>query len=308
MDPLILTLDDFTFQDAEIPEQITFGGEQKLAVHRLVGGSRVVDAMGRDDGALEWSGLFLGTDAVRRARHLDGLRISGRALDLTWSEFSYKVVVKSFRAPFERFYKIPYTISCEVVQDNSTPNTAQATPGAQELVKADMNPAKAIVARLADSTLTQALGNIDSVLSKIPGGSKISPSVREKLTSLMHDAQQRVNDLIDANDANVRAIMALADAQSLTLQFSYMQKLSDLLQLKGLMGRMINNVGVALDGTLTITKGGGTLFDLSARQYGGPTQWTAIATANGLADPFIAGIQQLIVPTLPDSNNGVLQA
>ncbi len=308
MDPLTLTLDDFIFRDAEIPEQITFGGDQKLAVHRLVGGSRVVDAMGRDDAALEWSGLFLGQDAVRRARHLDGLRIAGRQLDLTWNEFSYKVVIKSFRAPFERFYKIPYTISCEVVQDNSTPVTTQATPGVQELVKADLNPATALVAKYADSTLTQAMSAIDSVLAKVPHGSKIAPSVREKLTSLMHAAQQRINDLIDANDANVRTLMALSSAQSLTLQFSYMQKASDLLHLKGLMGRMINNVGVALDGTLTVTRGGGTLFDLSAKQYGGPTQWTAIATANGLTDPFVVGVQQLVVPALPDSNNGVLLA
>ena len=46
MPDLILQLGDFQFQQQEIPESIPFGGEQALAVHRLVGGVKVVDAMG----------------------------------------------------------------------------------------------------------------------------------------------------------------------------------------------------------------------------------------------------------------------
>ena len=54
----VLTLGDFEFARYEIPEQITFGGDQRLVVHELVGGTRVIDAMGRADAPLEWSGLF----------------------------------------------------------------------------------------------------------------------------------------------------------------------------------------------------------------------------------------------------------
>ena len=55
-----VTLGGFAFQDFEVPERIPAGGEQMLAIHKLVGGRRVIDAMGRDDAALEWSGYFLG--------------------------------------------------------------------------------------------------------------------------------------------------------------------------------------------------------------------------------------------------------
>jgi hypothetical protein len=53
-----LTLGDFTFARYEIPERIPFGGDQQLNVHKLVGGVRVIDALGADPMPIEWSGFF----------------------------------------------------------------------------------------------------------------------------------------------------------------------------------------------------------------------------------------------------------
>ena len=107
MSDLILQLGDFQFQQQEIPESIPFGGEQALVVHRLVGGVKVVDAMGAFSGPKEWTGWLRGDNAVARALQLDAMRADGVARVLQWHELSYVVVVKDFRADFQRFYQIP---------------------------------------------------------------------------------------------------------------------------------------------------------------------------------------------------------
>ena len=52
-----INLGVFQFANHEIPERVSWGGSQRIAVHELVGGQRMLDAMGRSDRALTWSGL-----------------------------------------------------------------------------------------------------------------------------------------------------------------------------------------------------------------------------------------------------------
>jgi hypothetical protein len=106
-----LTLGDFTFSGTEIPERIQFGGDQAMAVHRMVGGIKQVDALGPDHAPLEWSGVLFGAEALSRARYLDWLRVQGKPLALAWSELRYTVVVRSFRATYLLANNIPYRTS-----------------------------------------------------------------------------------------------------------------------------------------------------------------------------------------------------
>lgn len=87
MPDVVLVLGPVAFADFEIPERIAFGGTQRLAVHKLPGGLRVIDALGRDDRELTWSGIFAGPDATARSRLLDLLRARGAVLPLTWDVF-----------------------------------------------------------------------------------------------------------------------------------------------------------------------------------------------------------------------------
>jgi hypothetical protein len=50
----------------EVPATMSFGGEQRLAVHELPGGGRVVDALGPQEADVEWTGWFTGSNAVSR--------------------------------------------------------------------------------------------------------------------------------------------------------------------------------------------------------------------------------------------------
>lgn len=114
-----VTLGPVLLDSIEVPERIQFGGEQQLIVHKLPGGGRIVNAMGRDDMPLTWSGYLEGQAANSRAMLLDGLRQSGQQITLAWSIYSFTVVVQHFVATYTRDIWIPYEISCVVVRDNA---------------------------------------------------------------------------------------------------------------------------------------------------------------------------------------------
>lgn len=112
-----LVLGGVVFDSFELPERIVWGGAQCLTVHRLPGGARVIDAMGRDDGRITWSGVFSGPSAGDRARLVDLMRATGDVLVLSWDSFFYSVVIDGFRAEFAQLNWIPYRISCTVLRD-----------------------------------------------------------------------------------------------------------------------------------------------------------------------------------------------
>jgi len=114
-----LLLGPVSFQGFELPGRIDFGGEQRLAVHVLPGGARVIDALGRDDADISWEGYFSGGDAADRARLLDAMRATGSVLPLAWDAFCYLVVIRSFDAAYVKTNWVPYRISCTVVADQA---------------------------------------------------------------------------------------------------------------------------------------------------------------------------------------------
>lgn len=182
MPDLILQLGDFQFQQQEIPESIPFGGEQALAVHRLVGGVKVVDAMGGFTRPISWSGWLLGESALVRARQLDMMREAGEPQQLTWSELDFVVVIRDFRADFQRFYQIPYTITCEVVQDLTLSTAGLGEPGIDDLISGDLGTASGLMSSISDSTL----GSIfSSVQSAIQGVSSFANAAQSTLNGVL---------------------------------------------------------------------------------------------------------------------------
>lgn len=113
----MLTLGGVPFQDMEVPEKISFGGKQRVAVQNLIGGGRVVVALGLDDGEISFAGIFSGADAVARAQELDAARALGAQLPLVWGGFFYTVVIERFAAEYRKAALIPFSITCLVVSD-----------------------------------------------------------------------------------------------------------------------------------------------------------------------------------------------
>jgi len=117
MSKIVLTLGGVPFQDMEVPEKISFGGKQRVAVQNLIGGGRVVVALGLDDGEISFTGIFSGADAVARAQELDAARALGAQLPLVWGGFFYTVVIERFAAEYRKAALIPFSITCLVVSD-----------------------------------------------------------------------------------------------------------------------------------------------------------------------------------------------
>ena len=119
MSDFSLTLGPVAFAGFELPSSVTLGGSQRLAIHRLPGGVRVIDALGPEPSDITFSGIFSGPDAAERARLLDTIRVSGMALPLAWDAFLYTVILARFSADYRSPWWIPYKISCTVVRDEA---------------------------------------------------------------------------------------------------------------------------------------------------------------------------------------------
>ena len=314
---LTLTLGDFTFSNLEIPASISIGGEQVLAIHKLIGGARIIDAMGRDDKPLEWGGMLLGSSALSRARYLDGLRIAGKVLALKWHEMSYNVVIQSFSADFEAFYKLPYKITCVVVQDLTTPINTLAIDSVTSLVSNDMTTANAIGANVGNSALTAKLSSLQSAIKSISDFAKATQAQINSVLQPLADARAQVKVLVASVGNVVQNVTTLGgilpnnpvalSASKLLNQVTAMTQLPQLYNLDSVLGRMNSNIGTIGGGTSTTTVAGGNLYSVASKVYGDPMAWTTIAKANKLKDPQLTGVNTLIIPKTPDTNGGIFK-
>ncbi len=151
----LVTLGPVQFQGIEVPEHINLGGAQGLAVHQLLGGARVVQALGRNDDDLTWSGYLEGPYAESRAIMLDNIRQSGQPIKLTFGQQSFTVVVKKFTGTYKRRNWIPYSLTCLVVQDNAMA-AAPGTPSLLDTLNNDLNSAAGFNLTAAATAISDA--------------------------------------------------------------------------------------------------------------------------------------------------------
>ena len=234
----IVTLDAFAFQAFEVPERVTWGGQQQMTVHRFPGGARVIDAMGADASSIDWSGVMLGSGAADRARQLDSLRARGDAVTLTWGDFSRTVVVAS--CTFDHGYqRIGYQISCTVLTDDT--GVGGVAPSALEQIKADIGSALGFDLPSVSGALQAAQG-IAAPLIGI-----LSPNVSGGLLAGLAGASAAITGLEATADASIAGV---ADAGNVV---SSLSGLPGALAANGLaanaraaagyVGRAIQNIG-----------------------------------------------------------------
>ncbi|QAU22602.1 hypothetical protein EO087_00280 [Dyella sp. M7H15-1] len=316
MSQVTLSLGDMTFGAFEVPESIPWGGEQALTVHELVGGTRVIDAMGRKDAPIEWSGIFMGSTAVDRAQYLNTQRIIGQPLTLTWSSFNFLVVIRRFMANYEFEYRMPYQITLEVVQDNATPTVAGDVPDIDAQLTQDMNTANSLGSQIGDGPLSGLLGTLGSAIGAVSSFANVAQSVISSVLQPIQAVQGRVQTLIAAADntmLNVTTLGGVLPANTvsqtvgrMSAQLNAYQQQPLLLNLRNVMGRMTINLGSGAGATRSMTVAGGNLMRIASQTYNDPMAWTGIAKANGLNDPLISGVQTLQIPNQPDNAGGVL--
>ncbi len=232
MDDIALILGPVVFQDFEAAAGIRFGGEQRLAVHKLLGGARVIDALGRDDSEIILSGTFSGEDGTLRARALDELRALGTVLPMTWDVFCFSVVIRDFDVDYRNAYWIPFRLCCTVLRDEagaiidtalSLGSSVLADVGAaigQGLTGLDLTGTQAAVAAPGAMTLdTSAYGGAASALgstqAQITAGlSATGASLMRASTLLGSTTDPAVGaTALQSATANARQLGALASAR-----------------------------------------------------------------------------------------------
>lgn len=244
---------DFIFTGLEVPENIPFGGKQALVVQKLIGGKRVIDAMGPDDMPLQWSGHLRGPNALARARYLDYLRKSGKQATLTWSELSYAVAVEEFVADFKRFYHLPYRISCVVVQDNAQPVTTFDKASQDAAIRADIATAKGLGTSIGDGPLSTTLATLDAAIQSVSNFATATQSMISSVLTPLAAVQSRVTTLIGTVGStanNVASFGGLLPNTSVARQASQFSsqaaastQLPQLYNLQAVTGRMGLNLG-----------------------------------------------------------------
>lgn len=316
MADVTLQLGDFVFSGFEIPENIPFGGEQRLVVHRMVGGAKIIDAMGDDPAPLEWSGIFLGSNAGARVDDLIAMRVDGLPIDLTWGDRRYTVIVRRFDPLYDAPFRIPYRIVCEVLKDQTF--DSDAAGGLDGQIGSDLTTAKALTATVGDSTLSSLMATLSTATSNVSSFAKAAQSEISAVVTPLNAVRSQAQVLIAStentlkNVATVGGILPnnpLANAvASLTGQINAHLAGTALYSLDSVLGRVAVNLGQVNSSVKTVTVSSGNLFDLASKYYGNASAWTSIAKANNVTDPEITGITTLVIPQNSSDSSGVLAA
>jgi len=314
----------FQFSGMEVPESIRGGGSQQLNTITLPGGARVIQALGRDDLPLTWSGVFLGGDtaaekavATRRCRYLDYLRIQGTVHTLTWFQYSYSVVIKDFQWDWRLFYNIPYTITFEVVQDLTQQITTAPAASPDAAITGDNTTAQGLGGIIGDSTLSSVLGTLNTAIKNVSTFANATTAVIKSVTTPLQAVEQQVQ-ILEASSANVLQNISTFGGlfpanpvanriSKLNAEIANAQQQMTLNQLSATVGRMSKNLSLlGSPSGASIAAGGTTLFRVAASTYGDATRWSTIASANGLVDPQVVANKVLKVPTNPGPSGGVI--
>ncbi len=174
-----LTLGNVAFQDFEVPESIALGGVQRVAVQSLIGGGRVVNVLGGDDGEISFAGIFSGDDATARVQLLDTMRAAGAAVPLVWDGFFYSVVIAEVLADFTKPWWIPFSIRCVPLDDDNT-DLADAVISALDSVGSDLAAATqlagqaglppSVLSGTSSASLSTAQGVVEEAFSSSDAG------------------------------------------------------------------------------------------------------------------------------------------
>lgn len=201
MADLIILLGDIAFQEHEIPPRVNFGGTQALVTHQLVGGGRKVDSMGAIEDDIAFSGLFFnnantGLDALSRAKEIDALRVSGLEIEFIYYDMIYLVKILDFKANFERYYQIPYSITLRVIQNLSLPDSLLSDIQFLDSILSDLSAVTGGASILNDPTLNSLIGSFSSSLNSAGTLESASPSVINGLISSGTAVNNQINSLI----------------------------------------------------------------------------------------------------------------
>ncbi len=312
-----LKLGDFTFQDFEIPASISLGGEQTLVVHKLPGGTRVVQSMGRDDAPIGWAGSIYSKDALARMRQLDLMRTKGEPLNLSFMGLSYLVVIKSFLPKIERAYRVQYTIEVMVVVDKTQSQQSGAATSLDSAIRKDAKALTGLAKLINDPTLKSTISTITKAVASVNNFKSASQALLNVVRNPSASALTQVAQLINGTNTVLGSASVLGgvvsgasagtSAAAFQVQAAASSQMDSLYSIQSALGRLTGNLN-QLNPTATgqsVVTAGGDLFTLAQKAYGDATKWIGIGQANKITDPVLTGVKTISIPSNPADNGGL---
>ena len=111
-------LGGFVLDGFAAPQTMVGGGRQAMAVHKLPGGSRVIDTLGPDDADIPIAGQLYDASAYATCLAIDAMRVAGTQVPLIWGGQFLMVIVADFRYTVHRYPNwCDYWISCLVASN-----------------------------------------------------------------------------------------------------------------------------------------------------------------------------------------------
>ena len=140
-----LILGGIVFDDWMTPGDMPFGGKQAMKIHKLPGGSRVIDILGPDEMDIKFKGIIWAANAAGTAEALNGMRIAGDPVALSFGGNFYQVIVEDCVLHIHRYPQwYEYDISCVVASNPMAGNLAVSLSSFGSLVSADMASALSV--------------------------------------------------------------------------------------------------------------------------------------------------------------------
>ena len=202
MADFVLSLGGVDFEGFEVPESIKMVFGQALDTKKYGGGLRTVDSFGPDPDPITWSGIFFDGAAEARAQQLISMANAGNTVSLSFSSFSFDVKILKFEPDFERYYQIPYSITLEIVQDNTQPATDDGIAPETDM-QDDLDDTSGFSDILDDSGLSDAFATVTDAVTSM---ASITGGTVPQLNALLSDvgtAQGVAEAIADAADVQM---------------------------------------------------------------------------------------------------------
>lgn len=204
-----VTLGTVTLQGFEVPDSAPWGGAQALTVHKLIGGARIIDAMGVDDRAITIRGTFLSPDADDRALQVDVMRKAGLPVPFSWSNHVFLVVIKAFEPEYQRPDRMPYTLTLEILQDSTQP-LAALDPSDDDLFDAALGSVGQSLSSLVANPIAavaqvfqSASAAVSSVTASIALATSLGPAAALGLPAALSGLQTAIGMVIGGVAAGI---------------------------------------------------------------------------------------------------------
>ena len=274
-------------------------------------GNRQIDALGKDDNEIQWSGLITGPNALARAQQLNTMRAAGQQLNLTWFNLNYVVLIDSLICNTEKFYQIRYDISLTVLKDGANPINTQNLVGFNEAINSDLATANSLATSIGNAAVTAAVNNVVTASNNVGTFDGASPSALIPVQAAVSSAIATIQDKYKAfSETIIRAIImsssTFVSSLSIDIQVQDQTTYWQLYTLQYYLQRIQANLGIinSPPNAIVITVMNTTLFKLAAQYYGDATQWPVIANANNLHDPQITTPMTLVIPPWNQQDTG----